>query len=74
MAAKAVTGQLTFGMGFMALGTVGDLAVYFMTEGAGLLGMSAFIIGEILSRSLMAGKTWFFDIAGKVQGQGFMRV
>jgi len=74
MAAEAVTGHLTLGMGLMAHGTVRDLAVNCMTEGAGLLSMSTFIIGEILSRSLMAGKTRLFNIVGKVQGQGFMRV
>jgi hypothetical protein len=49
MAAKTVTDHLALGMGFMTLGTIGDLAVYLMAERTGLLCMSALIIDEVCS-------------------------
>ena len=74
MAAKTITGLLSLGMGLMTHGTVWNLAMHLMAERTGLLSMGTRIIGEILSRALMAGKTRLFYIIGKVQGQGFMRV
>ena len=74
MATKAVTRHLAFSMRFMTLGTIGDLAVYFMAERTGLLGMCAFIIGKVLARALMTGKTRLFYIIGKMQGKRLMGV
>ena len=61
-------------MGFMALGAVRDLAVYFVAERTGLFGMGGLVIGEVLARPLMAGETRFFYVIGKVQGQWFMGI
>jgi hypothetical protein len=61
-------------MGFMTCGTVRNLAMHLVAEGAGLFCMSALVIGKILPRALMAGQTGLFYITGKAQGQGFMRV
>jgi hypothetical protein len=74
MAAQAVTGELAFRMGLMALGAVRDLAMDLVAEGTGLLGMGTFIIGEILPRALMTGEAGLFYIRGKVQRQGLMRI
>jgi len=74
MAAETVTGNLAFDMGFMALGTVRDLAMDLVAERTGLFGMGTLVIGKILARALMAGETRFFDVRSKVQGQRFMRV
>ncbi len=74
MASEAVRGHLALSMGFMTLGTIGDLAVYFMTERTGLLGMCAFIIGKVLARALMTGKARLFYIIGKMQGKRLMGV
>jgi len=74
MAAQTVAGNLTGCMRFVALGTIRDLAVDLMAEGAGLLGMGRLVIGEILARSFVTGETRFPDVIGKVQGQWFMRI
>ena len=74
MTAKAVTGHLALGMWFMAPGTVRDLTVHLMAEGTGLLGMGTFIVGKILSRTLMTGQAWLFYIIGKIERQRLMRV
>jgi hypothetical protein len=62
MATETITGQLSFGMGLMAHGTIRDLAVNLMAEGTGLLCVGTLIIGKILARSLMAGETRLFHI------------
>ena len=72
--AKAVTGDLALGMGFMAIGAVRDLTVHFVAEGTGLLGMGAGVFFEILARALMAGETRPCYIIGKVQRQGLMGI
>jgi hypothetical protein len=74
MTAKAITGYLVLCMRFMTHGTIWDLAVYLVAERAGLLCMSAFIIGKVLAWSFMAGKTRLFYIIGKVQGKRLMGV
>ena len=74
LAAKTVARHLPFGMRFMTLGTVGDLAVDFMAEGTGLLGMGALIVDKILPRAFMARETWLFYIIGEIQGKRLMRV
>jgi hypothetical protein len=74
MAAETITGQLACNMGLMALGAIRNLTVYLMAEGAGLLCVGTLIIGEILSRALMAGEARLFHIRCQVQSQWFMRV
>ena len=74
MATKAITCNLSRNMWFMTLGTIRNLAMYFMTEGTGFFGMRGLVIGEILARSFMAGQTRFLDIIGKMQGQRLMGV
>jgi len=66
MTTEAVAGHLAFGMGFMAIRTVGDLTMHLVAESTGLLRMGTRKICKILSRPLMAGKTGFLDIPGKV--------
>ena len=43
-----------------------------MAEGTGLLGMSANIVGKILSRTFMTGEARLLDIASKIQVKWFM--
>ena len=74
MACQAVAEDLPLGMRFMALGAFGDLAVDLVAEGAGLFGVLARVIGEILSRTLMAGQAGILDVGGQAQGQGFMGI
>ena len=74
MTAKAVTGDLAFGMGLVALGAVGYLTVDLVTEGTGLLGMGAFIVGKILAWAFMAGEARLFYIISQMQGQRLVRV
>ena len=74
MAAKTVTGYLAFGMGLMAVCAFRNLAMRFMAVGAGQFGMSALIVGKILSRAFMAGQTGLFQIVGKMEYQGLMGV
>lgn len=71
---QTVTGHLAFSVGLMTRGTIGDLAVYIMTERTGLLSMGTFIIDKILTRSFVAGKAGLFYIIGKVQGKGLMGI
>ena len=74
MATQTVTGHLALCVGFMTTGTIGDLAVYFMAERTGLLGMGTFIIDKILPGFFMAGKAGLFYIIGKIQGKRLMGV
>ena len=74
MAGQTDTGHLTFSVGLMAGGTIGDLAMYIMTESTGLLCMGTFIIGKILARSFVAGKALIFYIIGKIEGKGLMGI
>jgi hypothetical protein len=74
MAAKAVAGNLTFNVWFVALGTIGDLAMDFVTEGTVLLGMGGLVVSKILTRTFMAGKAGILNVVSKMQGQRFMRV
>ena len=74
VAAQAVAEYLTLGVRFMALGALWNLTVNIMAEGTGLLGMFALVVGEILSRTLMAGQTGILDIGGQMQGKGLMGI
>ena len=74
MAAKTVTDHLALGMGFMTLGTIGNLAVYLMTERTGLLCMGALIIDEVLTGSFMTGEARFFYVISKLQVKRLMGI
>jgi hypothetical protein len=66
MTAEAVTGNLAFSMGLMAIRAIRNFAVHIMTESTGLLSMGTFIVGKILARSLMAGKAGLFYVISKI--------
>ena len=74
MTGQTVTGHLAFSVGLMTGGTIGNLAMYIMTESTGLLCMGTFIISKILTRSFMAGKALIFYIIGKIEGKGLMGI
>jgi len=48
--------------------------MHLVTECTGLLGMGAFIIGKVLSRLFMTGKTGSLYIIGKIERQWFMGI
>lgn len=62
MAAKAVTCNLTFNVWFVALGTIGDLAMDLVTEGTVLLCMGRLVVSKILAWTFMAGKAGILDV------------
>lgn len=74
MTTKTVSGNLTGGMRLMALATVRDLAMDIVAEGTGLLGMGAFVAGEILARTFVAGQAGLLDVSGEVECQRLMGV
>ena len=69
MTAEAVTGNLAFSMGLMAIRAIRNFAMHIMTESTGLLSMGTFIVGKILARAFMAGKTGLFYIHRQDAGQ-----
>jgi hypothetical protein len=72
MTSQTIRGHLARGMGFMTIRAIRDLAVYLMAESTGLLGMGAYEVGKILSRTIMTGKARLLDITRQMEGKGFM--
>jgi hypothetical protein len=74
MTTKAITGHLACGMGLMTAGTVRNLTMNLVAEGAGLFGMRALVLSKILPRTLMTGQARLFYVSSQMQGQWFMGV
>ena len=74
VAAQAVTDHLALDMRLVTRGAFGDLAVDLVAERTILLGMHAWVIGKVLTRTIMAGQTGVLDIGSKMQGQGLMGI
>jgi hypothetical protein len=74
MAGKTIIHGLPLRMWLVALGAFGNLPVHAVTECAGLLGMSAGELLELLALFLVASKTGTCDIIGKHQSQRIMGI
>ena len=74
VAGQTIIHGLSLGMRFMALETLGNLAMSIMAEGTGLLGMRTGIIVEFLPLLFMTGQTGTGYIIGKIQIKWLMRV